>query len=319
VYHVELPVTADALTARIRLARDVAGRAEPPAGARVLETLHEELIAPLHATGRLDGVRRLVLVPQGALAYLPFAALRDPARDRYLIQDYVLTILPSAAALPAVRSRRSAMSGQAGGTGFAPEPSRLPASRGEVEAFLSAVPGAAAVIGNAATEGRVRDALGKSPIVHIASHATMNASSPLYSRVELAPASDGDGSDDGRLEVHELLQLSIRSRLVYLSGCETGLGQTWATSYRAGEDYATLGQSLLYAGAGSVVATLWRIEDQAAAALARRFYHHLGSVAAPEALARAQRDLLAEPRFAQPYHWAGHLVVGAPGDRPGPG
>ena len=319
VYHVELPVTTDALTARVRLARDVVGEAEAPASARVLETLHEELIAPLRAAGRLDGVRRLVVVPQGALAYLPFAALRDPARGRYLIEDYVLTMLPSAAALPAVRSQRRATSGQEGGTGFAPEPSRLPASRVEVEAFLSAVPGAAAVIGGAATEGRVREALGKPSIVHIAGHATMNASSPLFSRVELAPGSSGDGSDDGRLEVHELLQLGIRSRLVYLSGCETGLGQTWATSYRAGEDYATLGQSLLYAGAGSVVATLWRIEDQAAAALATRFYHHLAAVAPPEALARAQRDLLLEPRFAWPYHWAGHLVIGAPNGRSGPG
>jgi CHAT domain-containing protein len=256
-------------------------------------------------------VRRLVIVPQGALAYLPFAALRDAARGRYLIEDYVLTMLPSAAALPAVRSQRSVTS-QAGGTGFAPEPAQLPASRVEVEAFLSAVPGAAIVIGNAATEGRVREALGASPIVHIAGHATMNAASPLFSRVDLAPGSAGDESDDGRLEVHELLQLGIWSRLVYLSGCETGLGQTWSTSYRVGEDYSTLGQALLYAGAGAVVATLWRIEDQAAARLASRFYYHLGSVAAPEALARAQRDLLADPRFSRPFHWAGHVVIGAP-------
>ncbi|HEX9166731.1 MAG TPA: CHAT domain-containing tetratricopeptide repeat protein [Gemmatimonadales bacterium] len=315
VYHVELPVAAEVLTARIRLARDVVGTAAAPADARVLEKLHEELIAPLGGAGRLDGARRLVIVPQGALAYLPFAALRDQARRRYLVEDYVLTVLPSAAALPAVRGQRGGATGQVGGTGFAPEPSQLPASRVELEAFRAAVPGAAVVIGDAATEARVREALGQSPIVHIAGHASMNGSSPLFSRVELARGSVGDGSDDGRLEVHELLQLSIRSRLVYLSGCETGLGQTWSTSYRAGEDYATLGQSLLYAGAGSVVATLWRIEDQAAANLASRFYHHLRSAAAPEALARAQRDLLADPRFARPHHWAGHLVIGAPPGR----
>jgi CHAT domain-containing protein len=317
--HLELPVTAEALTARVRLARDRVGAAGAPADAPVLGALYRELIGPVKTAGMLEGVRRLVVIPQGALTYLPFAALRDPASGRYLIEDYILTVLPSAAALPALRQRPRSPEATTTGTGFAPVPSQLPASRAEVEAFRDAVPGAAIVIGDAATESRVRDALGVSGIVHIASHATMNLASPLYSRVELAPGPAGATGDDGRLEVHELLQLTIRSRLVYLSGCETGLGETWATSYRAGEDYATLGQSLLYAGAGSVVATLWRIEDRAAAALAGRFYHHLQTSTAPEALTRAQRDLLADPRFAKPYYWAGHLLIGSPIAGPGPG
>jgi CHAT domain-containing protein len=285
----------------------------------VLSALHGELVEPILATGLLAGVRRLVVVPQGALAYLPFAALRDSASGRYLVEDYVLSVLPSAAALPALRQRPRFPEPTTPGTGFAPVPTLLPASRAEVEAFRVAVPGAVVVIGDAATEQRVREALGTSGIVHVASHAAMNPASPLYSRVELAPGPAGDVRDDGRLEVHELLQIPIRSRLVYLSGCETGLGETWSTSYRAGEDYTTLGQSLLYAGAGSVLATLWRIDDQAAAALAGRFYFHLRTLSVPEALARAQRDLLADPRFVNPYYWAGHLLIGAPEPRSRPG
>ena len=176
-------------------------------------------------------------------------------------------------------------------------------------AFQGAVPGATILLGEAATEGRAREALALPGVVHIASHAEMNPVSPLYSSVEL---SKGPGSDDGALEVGELLGLQIRSRLVFLSGCETGLGETWATSYRAGEDYATLGQALLYAGAGAVVATLWRIEDRSAAALAARFYVHLRTRPPAEALALAQRDLLADGRHAAPYYWAGHVLIGPP-------
>jgi CHAT domain-containing protein len=74
-----------------------------------------------------------------------------------------------------------------------------------------------------------------------------------------------------------------------------------------------LSLTLLYAGAESVVATLWRIDDRSAAALAARFYQHLRTMPAADALAQAQRDLLDNPRFAGPYYWAGYELLGAPG------
>jgi CHAT domain-containing protein len=93
----------------------------------------------------------------------------------------------------------------------------------------------------------------------------------------------------------------VRSSLVFLSGCETGLG--------AGEDFATLARAFLYAGAGSVVATLWRVDDEAAAALAERFYPRLD--AGPSmALAMAQRELLADRRYRAPFYWAGYTLAG---------
>ena len=98
----------------------------------------------------------------------------------------------------------------------------------------------------------------------------------MFSHVALASRDQTWGSDDGRLEVHELLNLSIDSRLVFLSGCETGLGVAGSTSFAPGEDYVTLAQAFLHSGADNVVATLWRVEDDGASTFTEAFYRRWG-------------------------------------------
>jgi len=134
----------------------------------------------------------------------------------------------------------------------------------------------------------------------------------MFSRIELARAKGASGlpSNDGRLEVHEVLALSIRSPLVFLSGCETGTGAAWSTSFARGDDYATLAEAFLYAGARNVISTLWRIEDRGAAAFASSFYGAIGTKSPAEALGSAQRALLASGQFASPYYWAAYVVSG---------
>jgi len=146
----------------------------------------------------------------------------------------------------------------------------------------------------------------------VATHGVMNPRSPMFSRLELASGS-GEAADDGRFEIHELLGLRVRSPLVFLSGCETALGTSWSTSFARGEDYATLAQAFLYAGAGNVVATLWRIDDEGAAAFAAAFYDAMRTRAPGAALASAQRALLRDPRYARfstPRYWAAYVLAG---------
>jgi CHAT domain-containing protein len=131
----------------------------------------------------------------------------------------------------------------------------------------------------------------------------------MFSRIELAGGAGSPG-DDGRLEVHELLELRIHAPLVFLSGCETGVGAAWSTQFARGEDYATLAQAFLYAGARSVMGTLWRIGDEGAAAFAERVYLHLSREGSPEALASAQRELLHSAPFAAPYYWSAYQLSG---------
>ena len=321
------------LAAQVRVARELLGRpgAEPDAARSVTEALYEALLAPAFRSGALGGVDVLVIVPDAELTYLPFAALRDPATGRHVAEGHALLHLPSAGSLPALRSRPRATEARGAAVAFAPFPDDLPATSGEVRAFRAALSGSDAVRGRRASEARFREALASASIVHAATHGILNARSPLFSRLELAR---GDGSrpeDDGRLEIHELLDIPVAASLVFLSGCETGVGAAWGTGFSRGEDYATLARAFLYAGAENVVATLWRVEDEGAAAFAAAFYRELRApsrsgvassseailhptsgrpISVAEALVRAQRAMMRDARFSAPYYWAGYRLSG---------
>ena len=133
-------------------------------------------------------------------------------------------------------------------TALAPLPGELPASALEVDAVGKAHRGARVLVGRRAREPALRRALQSSGIAHVASHAVLNPINPLFSRIELVAGRNRASSDDGRLEIHELLGMEIRSQLVFLSGCETGLGPGASRRYSPGEDYATLASAFLAAG-----------------------------------------------------------------------
>ena len=112
------------------------------------------------------------------------------------------------------------------------------------------------------------------------------------------------------MDVHELLGIQVKSDLVYLSGCETGAGAAWSTSFRRTQDYATLSQAILYAGAQNVIATLWRIDDRGASVFAKRFYAANASNDPVSALAVAQREMIRDPQYSAPRYWAGYTISG---------
>jgi len=170
-------------------------------------------------------------------------------------------------------------------------------------------------VGSRASERAVRRALENAGLVHLATHGILNVQNPMFSRLELARNNGGDPNDDGRLEVHELLSLAIQARLVFLSGCETGVGAAHSTAFVQGEDYTTLAQAFLHAGAGSVIATLWPVEDAGAAVFAGLFYGHLTGSSPALALAEAQREMLAQELYSAPYYWATYQLAGFSGQR----
>ena len=308
---------ASSLAARVRLARDLMqSRRGDDAAASVLRALYTAVFAPVQASAALRNVRRLVIVPHGVLTYLPFSALLDARTNEYLVERYSLLHASTAGAFVAMRSAAATTeSGRAVAAVFSPFPDELPATREESRTFLVAVTPSEAHLGRTATEHRLRAALESGGIVHVATHAVMNARNPLFSRIELAGDRGSTSSDDSRLEIHELLGLRSSSPLVFLSGCETALGAAGSTPFDAAEDFTTIGQALLYAGARNVVATLWRIDDSAAAELARRFYEALGTSTVVESLAKAQRAMIADPRNRRPYLWASYQVSGAGTER----
>lgn len=322
LYSFEHPVPAGGLDSRVRLARDLTAdlRSEPDQAHAVLTALHDLLVGDARRAGLLRDVTRLLLIPHGSLEYLPFGALRDPSTARYLIEEFAMLHVPSAAAVTGLRAAGAATAAPVEGvTGsvFAPLPDALPASRAEAQAVSQALRRAQLRLGRRATEASLREALSRGGLVHVASHGVMNAASPSFSRIELFRPDDPAPDNDGRLEVHEVLGLAIRSPLVFLSGCETGVGPAWSTSFAQGEDYATLARAFLYAGARNVIATLWPVEDEGAAEFAKRFYDGLRRVGPVEALADAQRAMLGDTRYRHPYYWAAYRVAGD--GLPGPG
>jgi CHAT domain-containing protein len=107
--------------------------------------------------------------------------------------------------------------------------------------------------------------------------------------------------------VHEVFGLDLRrASLVVLSGCESGVDQI-----DGGDELVGFPRAFLYAGAASVLATLWRVDDEASAALMQSFYRHLRAGDTPSrALRAAQLDIQQEERWRAPYFWAAFRLTG---------
>ena len=116
-----------------------------------------------------------------------------------------------------------------------------------------------------------------------------------------------DDKNDGALELHEVYQLDLaKTDLVVLSACETSRGQL-----SAGDDIIGLNRAFIYAGAPTVIASLWTVDDEATRVLMIAFYGYLkqgfGKAAA---LTQAQLDL--RKQFPHPYYWAAFVLTGDP-------
>jgi tetratricopeptide (TPR) repeat protein len=317
-----LPVDREDFAGRARAARDVAGQPDAPAAVirATFRALGELLLGAEPIRQIIIGKRSIVVAPHAELVYVPFAALVNPASGRWLSDDYSILSLPSAGMLLPLTERASGRGAIRSATAFAPFPIELPFTRREVRNVFARGVQTRARSGRDATEKAVRAALLADDIVHVASHGVLNRVNPLFSRVDFARGRRASSEDDGRLEVHEVLGLSLRPRLVFLSGCETGAGVAGSTQFDTGEDYATLAQAFLHAGATNVLATFWKVRDDGAAEFAARFYEALeaGSdaqthdpAAIASALAKAQRGLRADPRFSAPYYWAPYVLSGS--------
>ncbi len=192
-----------------------------------------------------------------------------------------------------------------GGFRFAP----LPASRKEVEEIASLyAPKSVAFLGSDATEERAKSIGKEVPIIHFATHAVINERFPLDSALVFTiPEHPKEGQDNGLLQAWEIFEsMRIDADLVTLSACDSGLGKEMG-----GEGLIGLTRAFQYAGARSVLASLWRVEDKATAELMRRFYTYLKSgMTKDEALRHAQIDLIHSKDYSNPRDWAAFQLNG---------
>ncbi|RKG92668.1 CHAT domain-containing protein [Corallococcus terminator] len=291
--------------------------------------LHAQLLGP--ALRELpQRVSRLLLVPDGPLHDLAFAALRERVDGPPLIARYELALVPSASLLHHWRERSTRpLGGQAlvladPDRSAAPEGATVVASaRGGVfgeTASLGALPEARReghtveasledtavrprlLVGAEASEQALKaTALDDVRILHLAAHAVVDVEAPERSALVLAP---GAAQEDGLLQPREISELKLGDALVVLSSCQGASG-----ALLAGEGVLSLARAFFEAGAHAVVASLWPMRDAEAAWLLERYYRHLASGQGVSlALRSAQREAWEDGQPAAA--WAGLVVMG---------
>lgn len=165
------------------------------------------------------------------------------------------------------------------------------------------------MLGNDANEAAFREQAKDYNILHLGTHAEMNAASPLYSRLVLSKYGDGSKADaDGYLHAYEIYELDLHAQLAVLTACQTGTGPD-----DEGEGVRSLGHSFAFAGCPSLVLSLWSIDEKVSSEIVARFYKNLADGMPKHlALRQAKLDHLAgaPEELAAPYYWAGLVLVG---------
>ncbi|MGV7208255.1 CHAT domain-containing protein [Oxalobacteraceae bacterium A2-2] len=262
------------------------------------QALYRKLLAPVAA---MIAGRPLLIVPHGALHYLPFGALHD-GQD-YLLATHQLRFLPSASVQHYLRAPRAQAIDNIlifGNPDLGRAAWDLPSAETEARLIADLLPVHRVVTRKAASETEFKRNAGAFRYLHLAVHGEFKGDAPLASRLMLA----ADGDNDGSLTVAEVYGLRLDAELVTLSACETGL-----SSAMSGDDMVGLARGFLYAGSSNIIASLWPVDDKATAVLMTAFYRNLKrGESKAAALRHAQQALQA--RYPQPVYWAAFYLTG---------
>ncbi len=301
--------------------------------------------------------KRLLIVPDGALQYVPFQVLNSPLEQVTgsepvpLVVNHVIVNEPSASTLAVVLReqprRRSSSKTIAvfadpvfdaddprvrSTTGPAPavmakteqqqieqrDPGmsegvpipRLQASREEAEAIMTVVPldsGLKAINFDASRATVMRANLGQYRFVHFATHGVLDDQNPEFSGIVLSMVDHQGRPQNGFLRLHDIYNLELPVDLVVLSACNGALGKDVK-----GEGLIGLTRGFMYAGASGVVASLWKVDDEATAQLMKHFYEAMfkKQLSPAAALRDAQLAMRRQKHWQAPYFWSGFVIQG---------
>jgi CHAT domain-containing protein len=331
-----LPVGREALRHDVERLRRSMQSPGTPDGAFLARAarLYDQLLGP--AEPALRAAARLLICPDGPLHALPFAALRR--RGRYLAEWKPLHFAPSATAYSELRKMLEAPAGRPrlsiaafGGPTYPPgngsgtagdaevrsavrrglKLDPLPSSRDEAVGVSGLFPGGQAFLGDQATEEQVKRIAPRARYLHFACHGLLDERMPLNSGLALSiPEHPAEGQDNGILQAWEIFDtLRLDADLVTLSACDTALGKDMG-----GEGMLGLTRAFQFAGARSVLSSLWSVADESTATLMQSFYAHLQKgESKDEALRAAQLGLIRSQgrKLAHPFYWAAFQLYGA--------
>ena len=341
-----VPVGKALLGQQVTRFREIVTRERLGNPAELGRQLYDTLIRP--ADNWVGRSRRILICPDGPLQVLPFAALvsHNAPALRYLVEDKPLHTISSMTVYAETRrwamereSRRATTGTKSNRTVLAfGDPiyakdqvtsgstateaaylrqrglnlTPLPRTREEVEGIVRLFgKSASARLGRDATETVAKRESKDADILHFASHGWMDAATGLSSGLALSqPEALGlqpTAEDDGLLQAWEIFErVRLNADLVVLSACETGLGQDLQ-----GEGLIGLTRAFLYAGARSVVVSLWDVTDVGASEFMKAFYRELRAGTSKDvALQRAMVIVSRNPAHRHPFYWTPFILVG---------
>ncbi|MGD8428004.1 MAG: CHAT domain-containing protein [Balneolaceae bacterium] len=303
--------------------------------------LYKVLVKPFEED--LDNYTNLIIVPDGALAYLPFEAILN--NGQYLIERYRIKYEPSLTSLKMLKEQNikhpkdllavagSNVAKENIGGSFKSVMAALPSTLIEVDSIASHFKKVSVLEKDNVSEGAfkrmVRDTSYR--YVHLATHGIIDESDPRRSGLALSAEGmvTASSKEDGLLRSSEIFGLNINSEMVVLSACNTGLGKVVK-----GEGMLGMQRSFFYAGTSTVVVSLWNVYDRSTAFMMNEFYKELlkdqqseadwadsllrrvgWDTSIPfgrkaEAMRQAKLKMIHHPLFNHPIYWAPFIVVG---------
>jgi CHAT domain-containing protein/tetratricopeptide (TPR) repeat protein len=316
-----IPLEYDLLSKKVKAYLDKVSKpaSEIDQGLRKMSSeLYADLISPVE--GFLDKKRKLCIVPDKVLNFLPYSSLISPSSRRYLIEDYSLLFAPSSTLFirsTEIAGRKAKTSAEKilsiGNPAFDQRVYNLPdlsSAGAEAKEITDIYGNSVSLVGKDATKESLLKEIERADVVHLATHYVPDERSPMLSRLILARGSNSKDEVDKSLALHEVYRLKLpKARLVVLSACQTN-----AEQYYNGEGAIGLSHAFESIGVPLVVSSLWQANSDTTAKLMVRF-HNLRKKSGEltvDALRDTQIEMLrgSDKRLRHPYYWAAFIVGG---------
>ncbi len=288
--------------------------------------LYQKIWSPLDSTGLLKD-KKVIIVPDGFLNYLPFELLINDVEQKayeeynYLIHDYTISYYPSATVLYYERTKeheKELPTKNFFGLGITEFENSNCTNNDNVYADLSTIAASIDQLGDLfgsdqgvtllneqASESEFKSLdMTNYRYLHFATHGTIDTETPDFSSILLRP----DDQENGCLNMYEIFELDFNADLVTLAACQTGLGKLVR-----GEGMVGFTRALMYAGTPSVILSLWEVADESTNQLFLDYYSKLAKDGSDKyaPLRSAQLKMIESGEYANPYYWAPFVFIGA--------
>ena len=270
------------------------------------DTLYNYLIRGIRS--QIETKKKICIIPNGDLSRIPFQCLGTKMPDssfRFLVEDFTIFYTNQ---MDIFLDKPSPKEDIASFAAFGVPDKTLRYTQKEAQAIGDILEMKNAVYtGNIATEKMAKMSLSGKKYVHFATHGILDYVEYSRSYLKFVLDKDTSGGNDGKLTMDEIEELQIDGcDLVTLSACETAVGKQLRPGWQISP-----ANSFILNRVKSVLATLWKVDDEATSILMDEFYSQLkNGTGKADALRLAQQKLSQNPKYVHPFYWAPFVLYG---------